>query len=401
VFGNLVSDPANSSGLTYPENIFPLTPRVAQGGSKHGTIVVTALTSPLAQRTDRLYDTVDEFMFQQNRSLNSALLASSTSLDQTKIEKAKFFLTATSRAPDVNLFNQPRVSMWPVSSVGTTMPNRSPKDQLIAFCSTVNSIPYYFQRQDQNDPYTDLPTAGTPSGLGHNRQLLEYLRNAVSRQIPGFGGSLAAKYNSAETVSGSGIPGTTKEIDQILTEIFDYIRSTNLRDQSLATSAGNPVTTYTNTLVTRPAAYFGHILNGGTGQVVPIVDQTYGTRGFGRFPTIQQAGLIFYSSKDNGASPPLATQMRAMFVLQIFDPAMGLPWNLPCYRFQITGLTAFTWDGTTKMYASDPGILANGDSTGWNPPRLTMSTTRPSSVRLIQRSTTTFPISCPRPAVRV
>lgn len=373
VFGNLVTD-----GSSYPENIYPLTPRISSGGSLHGTIVTNASgLQPMKLRTDRLYDTVDEFMFQNNRAFNSALLSSPSSLDQAKIEQAKFFLTASSHAPDVNLFNRPRVSMWPVSSAGTALPNRSPKDQLIAFCTTVGGFGYYFQRQDANDPYTDLPgtqaSDGTATGLGHNRQLLEYLRNLLNQPIPGFGGSLAAKYSSTDTISGSGVTG--KEIDQILTETFDYIRSTNVKDQSLATSSGNPVTTYTSPqIVTNGSIPLkdagGGTLYNGYGQVVPIVDQSNGTRGFGRFPTLQQAALIFYACADDGKTPypasASATQMKAFFVLQFFDPAMGYPWVYPCYRIGISGLDGFKWDSTTPMGFSSSFILPNPRNDFWN-----------------------------------
>ena len=373
VLGNLVTD-----GNSYPENIYPLTPRISAGGSVHGTVLTDTTTlHPLSLRTDRLYDTVDEFMFQNNRAFNSALLSNASSLDQAKIEQAKFFLTASSHAPDVNLFNLPRVSMWPVSSVGTTLPNRSPKDQLIAFCTAVGGYGYYFQRQDANDPHTDLPgtsaSDGTDTGLGHNRQLLEYLRNLLNRPIPGFGGSLAVKYSSTDTISGSGVTG--KEIDQILTETFDYIRSTNVKDQSLATSSANPVTTYTvpqvvtdGTVPLKDAG--GNMLYNGYGQVVPIVDQSNGTRGFGRFPTLQQAALIFYACSDDGKAPypaaASATQMKAFFVLQFFDPAMGYPWVYPCYRIGISGLDGFKWDSKTPMGFSSSFILPNPRNDFWN-----------------------------------
>lgn len=405
VFGNLVTD-----GTSYPENIYPLTPRVQSGGSLHGTVSLrlydavsdtysyNSALKDLSLRTDRLLDTVDEFMFQSTvasnkRLLNSALLSSTSSLDQAKIEKAKFFLTASSRAPDVNLFNRPRVSMWPVSSVSKVLPNRSPKDQLIAFCTTVNNYEYFFQRLDPNDPTTDLPGSkasdGTDTGLGHNRQLMEYLRDLMSKPIPGFGGSFASKYNSGDVLPGSsGITG--KESDQILTEIFDYIRCTNLKDQSIAVITGtpqspivtNPVTTYTSGLASpQPSNYV--YAGGGSGQVVPIVDQNTGTRGFGRFPTIQQAALIFYASKDdNGkpasvvppvaAAPPAASQAKAFFVLQLFDPAMGYPWALPYYRIRVTGLGtsgSFLWDSaisTSQMFASNTAILPSPVDNGFN-----------------------------------
>ncbi len=66
-------------------------------------------------------------------------------LTQDQLSRGRFFLTANSRAPDVNLFNKPRVCIWPVSS-STGSSDRSIFDQQFAFCSTVNGYKYYFQR---------------------------------------------------------------------------------------------------------------------------------------------------------------------------------------------------------------------------------------------------------------
>src|SRR5690606_35813427 len=56
-----------------------------------------------------------------------------------------------------------------------------------------------------------------------NQELFEYLRTLTSREIPGFGGNFAYKYDEAD----GGVDG---ERDQILTEIFDLIRCANLNE---------------------------------------------------------------------------------------------------------------------------------------------------------------------------
>ncbi len=312
-----------------------------------GTVLSTPVLTP---DTDRLYDSIDELMFAPNRTPNRPTLT------QQKLEEAKFFITAHSRSPDLNLFNQPRISVWPLSALGTQMPYRSPSDQLIAFCGQIgkdsngNPLPYYFQRSDPNDPYTDLPVNNSNSGLERNRRLLEYLRYLTKQQIPGFGGDFADKYNSVDKLNG-GITG--KECDQILTEIFDYIRSTNTRDQSVATSTttttSNPLTPYT-VPISPVTSYPVPVL--GVGQVLPIVDTTTKTRGFGRFPTLQQAGFVFYASDDNRATTPLASQIKALFVMSVFDPSLGFSYNYPYYTMKVSGLESLTWDGAVKMFPS-------------------------------------------------
>ena len=71
-----------------------------------------------------------------------------TNLKRADLEKLKFFLTVNSRAPEVNLFNKPRIGLWPIQ---VNPSYRNPKDQLLAFCTSTGTgktlFPYYFQRQ--------------------------------------------------------------------------------------------------------------------------------------------------------------------------------------------------------------------------------------------------------------
>ena len=72
-------------------------------------------------------------------------------------EKTKFFLTANSRAPEVNLFNKPRISLWPLMRNPAA---RNAVDRVIAFASTTGrgtaEKPYYFQRT-RHRPDRDIP----------------------------------------------------------------------------------------------------------------------------------------------------------------------------------------------------------------------------------------------------
>lgn len=182
-----------------PEEIYKITPRVNEGGSSEGTSIADgAITAKRA----RLYASVDELMF-------DARHAEGNGLTQAQIEQARFFLTAHSRAPEVNLFGKPRIACWPITPAHPTA-----RDQMIALCSTVGGLAYYFQREDPNSPTHDI------GEIGRNKELYLYLQTLTSNSVPGFGMSFSKKYPS--------------DRNQILTEIFDYIRSTAPQDGNYA-----------------------------------------------------------------------------------------------------------------------------------------------------------------------
>ncbi|HEY0256740.1 MAG TPA: Verru_Chthon cassette protein A, partial [Candidatus Methylacidiphilales bacterium] len=223
--------------------IAQINPRIGAGGSQGGTALATTNVTPNASR---LYASVDELLFTTNMVSNNR--STNAPLSAQQIEQAKFFLTAHSRAPEVNLYNQPRIVVWPVNSVNSAS-TRTAYDNLIAYCGTLstNNYIYYFQRSDCTSATGDLPAAAstTPvSGLPRNRQLITYLRALTSQPVPGFstnGESFVSKY--------------LLDRDQILTEIFDYVRALNAQDTSV-------------TGLTSFAATAGNR----QGQIVPIID---------------------------------------------------------------------------------------------------------------------------------
>ena len=292
-------------------------------GSQAGTVSVTSGSAALTAKNDRLYASIDELMFASNLFTDNSHSSSTTltgaggtrpltqtgttpAFNQAFLEKAKFFITANSRAPDVNLFNQPRIVTWPLNAT-TGSAYRTVFDQAIAFCGTINGLPYYFQRARNDHPTNDLPatyTAGD-TGLDRNRALLGYLQNLSSQAIPGFGGSFTSKY-------------TVKETDQILTEIFDYIRCLNLIDQSstamthpfapVATVANGAAATYAGTNGAGSTSTLTP--DAGEGSVVPIYDTVTGTKGFGRFPTISEVSLIFIATGWNDGKGGLSSDVN-------------------------------------------------------------------------------------------
>jgi uncharacterized protein (TIGR02600 family) len=343
VFGNLTTV---TGPPAFPENIYAtastpgIAPRTIGGGSKEATIAeVTTGTgaagtgTALALLSNRLYATPDEFLLQPTRSLTS------TEIDSAAMKRAQFFITASSRAPDVNLFNLPRICLWPISYNVPTANYQTPFDQFILFCTTIAGQPYYFQRKS----CTSQTEWNTPA---RNLTLINYLKYLCGQAIPGFGSgsggaTFVSKYNAKNSAGGT-------EIDQILMEIFDYIRSTNIYDSSLSTgNQFNPIVPDTHD-------------NYGLGEVVPSYNSGNDTKGFGRYPTISRAGVLFIAAGDSthpqvitgGTSgfqngPTIAvgkTRVQAALMFQLFDPSQGYVAISPDCSIKIDSGTNMTWN---------------------------------------------------------
>ena len=284
------------SELAYKERIYSIIPRLAGGGSRAGTAYVSGTNSMIVPDNERLFASVDEFLFSASNVMNGKrvenLKDGSRPFAVEDLEKTRFFLTAHSRAPEVNLFNKPRVTLWPLQANPGDLshpegsPYRNSKDKLIAFCSTIGNKPYYFQRYNVYTPGEANPSSQSPTMdwdlIPRNQELYAYLQALTNWRIPGLGGSLAAKY-----------PNTR---DQILTEMFDLIRS---MVNTTSTSTTESVQYYYT-----PFSPSGFIT--GQGQVVPL-RLPNGTKGFGRFATVTEMALVLFNQdplKISGTLPP-------------------------------------------------------------------------------------------------
>jgi len=281
----------NESELDYKNRIYGIIPKIVGGGSNGGTMVVNHTAVPLVMDTDRLFASVDEFIFhataftedpvtkEEVRVLNP--LKENDNLIPGEIERSRFFLTATSRAPEVNLFNKPRVTLWPLQANTGNVADpanaaaRNAQDRLIAFCSTIGARPYYFQRYNTYTSATQnpIPSSQSPTMdwnlIPRNQELYRYLQTLTSAPIPGLGGTIASKYPRSR--------------DQILTQMWDFTRS------SVNTfSTGSAPKYFYAPFDSNP----GNLVPGHS-QVVPLVLPN-GTKGFGRFSTITEAALVFY-----------------------------------------------------------------------------------------------------------
>jgi len=252
VLGYKVSDPKDFGSF-----IYNLTPRIQQGGSEGGTKFASA--TPVTMDSDRLYVSLDELLF----SAKAGIRAPQTGLDRSDIERSKFFLTARCNSPEVNLFNLPRMAIWPINA-GTKTP--STLDKLIARSATINGKPYFFQRSDPASPTADMALDD-----GRNQKLYDYINALLAKPFPGFGlTSFVSKYTQ----------NNQSETPQIITSIFDYIRSSNLYSTALG------ATSYTGTNATTAGSRLG--------QTTPL--KIADTKGFGRLPTISQAIFHLYVS---------------------------------------------------------------------------------------------------------
>lgn len=301
---------------TLGQNMAGITPRLVWGGSQGGTIWAGGATAKIdLSKAPRqaLYASVDELMFAGAPSPTPSTTRPTNQLPATltkaQLEQAKFFITANSRAPEVNLFNKPRVAIWPIHkdlATNPASPYTTAYDRLIAFCSTLrpdlgsSAYRYYFQRGDAQSPIADYggnPLATPPiAGIPRNVSLYSYLQSLTSQKIPGFGGDFLQKYSVGGVDVG--------ERDQILTEIFDYIRCTNLSDPSLG---GIPPSGTWAKSTYQYANYQNTTYNPVNndeycGQVMPI--QIGSTMGFGRYYTVKDVSMVFACLADGKAGTP-------------------------------------------------------------------------------------------------
>ncbi len=389
-----------------------IAPRLQFGGSKGGTAAPgTATINP---DIDRLYASVDELFFDPasaNPRTPNQGFADTSGNPSDILEKTKFFLTASSRAPDVTVFNTPRVSLWPIQQ-----DQKNATDKLQMFCSTVNGFPFYFQRLNSANSgafaqsssgmsKTSAENTTMDASIGRNAALCNYLQTMAQLPVPGF------SQNGSQTLQSK---YQQKDTAQIVTSMFDYIRS-NVNTVSPVA----PFYTYASivTSITTGSAtgnYFGF----GANTVVP--SQLNGVNGFGRFPTIVEAALVFYANHYindtlTGASLTATTNVdannlyvRAVLLLQPFTVSPYAPSTPPYATFVFSGgavgsmqfpaknavLSAALWNAGSDLNGNMPmkGLFSllndpGGQIIGRNPYPFI------SSAMVIPNSAQTFPFS--------
>ena len=303
VFKHLLRKPAGRALPQFnSEKLYTWLPRMLPGGSRGGTVRLDMLFDrelPVKSATDildypghpdlngktfHLYSSVDEMLYTpentERRLAEDFLELPPNTITPELLDQSRFFLTAHSRAPELNLFGKPRVSVWPIwdesPNARLEHARNTPTDALLRFCSRVGGRDFIFTRKD---PYS----ATADFNLPRNRALLEYLRRLTSRtegRIPGFGGSFEEKL--------AGAPGGR---DQLLAEIFDYIRTLNLKDSTRFKDIHASRQSNAQKEAEREKYMYAP-----RGLVVPTRAELGGNdvSGFGRFPTISEATIVFY-----------------------------------------------------------------------------------------------------------
>jgi len=276
------------------EMLYKVTPRVVGGGSQSGTRAVKFRNfnegDGLFADSDPLYPSIDDLVMRADRRPHQYPDGSGNAISEGElggyIERAKFFVTAYSRAPEVNMFNLPKVAMWPIydaeRSDSEYQTHMTPFDRLIHYCASVGGpskddrYDYIFKRRHADHPTYDYDR------IPRNKELYAYLEKALTTQVPGYGARFSDKYSD--------------DYQQILTQIFDYIRSTNAHDDTVygdrdrqgeRRNNDDEHRTYTNW---RDQGKYGKEGLKGHGQIVPI--EIGNTKGFGRFFTLSNVQIL-------------------------------------------------------------------------------------------------------------
>ena len=326
-------DTINTTTATDFESYYQLTPRTNIGGSRSGTQIVRA---PIPIKNDRLYPSVDDFLFAARISDGRTR---NTPLTPDLIRKSKFFLSAHSIAPETTLFNTPRMAIWPVWENAA---NRTAYDKLAAFCSTIGGQSYHLTRSD--------PRSTTADAAGRNLELYQWLSNLTSRPVPGYGGDFATKLDT--------------DHPQVLTYIFDYIRSTNPQDRSAGAVPFTPI--YNSVNRATP----------GAGEIIPL--RIGDTQGFGRYPALSSPGIMFVTIPDpdrpgtpGDPNDPPGFLMEAIFVAEFATPAHGMACMRSGMRWRVRGLNQLRVKFGTdpwrdlKLPVSGTNLFEQGDLDHW------------------------------------
>lgn len=360
ILGNWLGDPDTARTSRQRESIIAkynkLTPRIQSGGSNSGSREVTQNTPPidLSRDRDRLYASVDEYVFDASelsgdiRDKNSGMDISGTDSVRDVVAKTRFFLTAHSQAPEVNLFNQPRLCLWPIQA---DKGDRNTIDELIAFCASTgsgrNRIPYYLQRATSHKlssatGYSSSQSTTQDWNIGRNKEIYDYLQNLMGRNIPGYGGNFKSKLG--------------QDADQVITEMVDFLRS-GLNTYALSRDRSSSYA------YAPPRQMSGSRGSRGEAQVIPL--HIGDTKGFGRSVTVTEAALVIYPADDtrrwNAAQWTARSYqertpggnkkafhcetVRAFLLLEFFCPSVGLPTWSPYIDIEIEGLDEFGING--------------------------------------------------------
>lgn len=362
------------------EMLYKVVPRVVGGGSESGTRLINTRDpneeNGLVPDTEPLYPSVDDMIMRSDREVHEFPDAEGSPIPADELseylERSKFFLTVYSRAPEVNMFNLPRVAMWPIYNASRSDAPRSDYqtkltafDRLIHYCASVGGgtgddrHDYIFRREQADSAtfdYEEIP---------RNKVLYSYLDQLMSRSIPGYTGSFVDGNRMGEEGQ-----------DRLLTLIFDYIRCTNLHDDTLYEDFGDAFSTKNNTSHRSYTNGRDGKKNNkgfglkGHGQVTPIrIEGSSGTdtKGMGRFFTVSNAEIMVITA----AQPdPVDTRYAGVWnyrgeTVQGEDSTPFYPNIPPMKQIPERGDPA-TWPAWLAALGSGPEFEAAFEPENWN-----------------------------------
>jgi len=351
----------------YLESNHQLLPRTADRttgqaqdrGSSHGT---RTPTDPERLKGNRLFSSIDELLFDSMRQpqvVTGDGLAGGITLRPEDVRRARFFLTTRSSAPELNPFNRPKISLWPVQRLNAF---RSELDKRMCIAGTFAGHAYYWQRDSvwsgENSPGSSQ-NSRDDAALPRNQQIVGYLQELSDLSVPGYGNSFLSKYGEQNR-------------DHLLLSMFDLVRSgVNIENQREQDGDARfqylPPSVRTGTL---PAVgeYSAVPLAMASGDNGPV-------KSYGKFPTVTEFAIVLVATDAEknpiGSGPYVVdpndpelaaktTKVRAFIILEPFLPTVGQPASSPAVRYRIKGLETLTLGGVPLGF---PAAGANGPLT--------------------------------------
>ncbi len=382
---NVLSDP-----VTLARSVSSLTPRIGWGGSEGGQEYAWLTRSVGRTDMDRLFASLDEFYYGLSLNGNGDRLPFELSPGLTlegtdqKVPQLGFFLTANSRSPELNLFNRPRVSLWPFNRELVDTADGSlltPEDRLIRLAtefggSAGNGIldygkrkRFYFQRENAWDPFADY------TNVPENQALVEYLRTMTSRPIP-----------SARVARGGGATGSFKDkfgqadTDQLLVSMWDVIRSQINSVNQAYQPVGLPAYSFPQGHDTQTSGY---------NDVAPLIIDANGikAKGLGRAAVPTEMILQFYCAGEdfergsddkpidqhNNADPSnpapdgipdfVVRKVRIVLLINFQLPVDHLYTSNPRFQLEVTG-NPFNIETNSPGISGQPAVLVRNPTSG-------------------------------------
>ncbi len=371
----------SSSWWQHISNWHSLLPRtfdtslVSKPGTAGGTQTASVDVQP---KQGRMFATVDEFIFNKPangpayRVANNIPGSTDPDINSLDLSKVRFFLTTHNRAPELNLFNRPKISLWPLQATASM---RNSLDSRFAFASTMGPDIYYFQRQSE---WVSEASPGSSQdqdkdmSITRNQNLLGYLQALTELPVPGFGGSFV------DTNTPTNGKWTAAGATQLITSMFDFIRwganpatpysqaiSDPLSPQyaSLAPSysaAGTADGIGAYTAVPMRVAQAGETV---TSRFVSTNAQR--SKGQGRFPTITQASLVFAATdcaalngnvQDVNPSDGYGDATKKIEAFLVIQPYCVAPGVTPAghdFQYRVVGLQQFHIAGQSLGFAAN------------------------------------------------